>query len=303
MAKGYKQWEQFAMMIDVTVADVDLDLIALYTHMNPLTAGAAMIWQSKTRVVFETVSGDRFVVTGSDLQWRAGGLEGGAVTALTFRSQGVDLIRFANLQTTGDLLWAAMRAEQTGADPAALTHLLVRHCWTYHGSTGVDYFPQSTVAPFGMLDPTGNDMIYLNAGDDVFFTGAARDTVMGGAGDDRIAGGSENDLLYGGSGADRLLGGSQDDWLEGGRGADVLMGGSGNDLLVGGAGADLFVFYPGAGTDVIRDYTPGLDHLQIAAGVAVVIADRGADTLIEFGVGSVLLQGVMAGQLSAADFL
>ena len=67
-------WDMTDMMIDVTVANVDLDLITSYTHMNPLTAGADLLWHSKDRLVFQAVSGDRFVVTGTDLHWGTTGL-------------------------------------------------------------------------------------------------------------------------------------------------------------------------------------------------------------------------------------
>ena len=300
------------MMIDVTVANVDLDLTTLYTHMNPLTAGADLLWHSKDRLVFQTAGGDRFVMTGTDLHWGDTGLDGGAVATLTFRSNGVDLIRFANLQTTGTLLWAAMRADQSGADPAALTDLLVHHCWTYHGSTGVDYFPEISLAPFGTLNLTGNDKIFLNGGDDVFFTGAAQDTVLGGSGHDTIAGGSGNDVLLGGSGNDRLSGDEQDDRLEGGAGADTLNGGAGDDVLTGGrmadvltggSGADVFDFADGSGRDVISDYMPGLDHLRITGAAAITITDQGADVAVQFGSNTILLLGVAADQLTGADFL
>ncbi len=299
------------MMIDVTVADVDLNLAQLYTRMNPLVAGAQMLWHAGDRLVFGT-GPDRFVITGTDLTWRDGALQGGAVEALTFRSHGVDLIRFAALQTTGAVLWSALLAEQAGTDPAALTHLLVRHCWTYHGSTGVDYFPETTLPPFGALDPTGNDKVYLNAGDDTFFAGGAQDTVFGAAGDDLVRGGTDDDLLIGGAGGDSLEGGSGGDRLYGGRGGDVLTGGSGDDFLSGGPGddrmrggfgADVFAFDRASGQDVVADYRVGVDHLQIMPGLPVEIVDLAGGARVQFGLSSVLLVGISADQVSPADFL
>ena len=40
-------------------------------------------------------------------------------------------------------------------------------------------------------------------------------------------------------------------------GNDTIDGGAGNDVLEGGSGADTFVFQPGHGTDLIRDFTDG----------------------------------------------
>lgn len=300
------------MMIDVTVANTDLDLVALYTHMNPLLAGAALTGQSATELVFTTAAQDRFVISGTGLVWGDAGVLGGAVDAVSFASHGVTQVSFANLQTTGDALWAAMLAEQDGSDPAALTKLLVHHCWTYHGSQGVDYFPETTLAPFGLLNPTGNDKVWLNGGDDVFFTGSAKDTVLGGAGNDQIAGGSENDLLSGGIGADSLFGGNEDDRLLGGSGndalfgsdgADTLTGGRSDDLLRGGDGADLFVFSDRSGDDVIRDFAPGEDHLQFAVGLAVVMEDVAHGCLLQFGHATVMLQGVTAAELTGDTFI
>lgn len=86
--------------------------------------------------------------------------------------------------------------------------------------------------------------------------------VNGLGGDDKIYGLSGNDTLNGGAGRDTLYGGA---------GADTLDGGAGNDTLSGDAGNDTYLFYRGAGQDVINDYdnTSGnLDTIKLAAGIA-----------------------------------
>jgi len=298
-------------MIDVTVANTDLNIARLYTHMNPLVAGAEVSFHSKTRIVF-TEGLHRFVVTGTALQWIDGALQGGAVDALTFANRGKGVINFANLQTTAGTLWSAMQAEQDGSNPTALTQLLAQPGWTYQGSAGVDLFPQTTLAPYGLLDLIGADRISLNGGDDVFFAGSGDDTVFGGDGTDRVAGGAGNDALAGGSGLDRLDGGTEDDRLDGNRGRDRLWGGDGADFLTGGqsadtmaggAGADVFVFDGVSGQDVIVDYTPGLDRLQINSDNTVTLEGRGEDSMIHFGHNSILLVGVTAGEFSGGGLV
>ncbi len=86
------------------------------------------------------------------------------------------------------------------------------------------------------------------------------DNVVAGGGADRLIGLGGDDTLSGGAGADTLLGGA---------GADRLRGGGGTDEMVGGSGADLFQFRAvadspdGDARDVIRDFTPGSDRLDL----------------------------------------
>ncbi len=309
------------MMIDVTVADSFAgSLSEVYTHMNPLTAGASLLWHSDTRVVFETADHQRFVLTGTGLRvGPAGEMTGGAVDALIYRAQAVDLVTFADLQTTGDALWQAFAAERDGLDGAALTHLLVAHCWTYTGNAQADYFPQTATASAGLLDLTGNDRVNLYGGNDTFFTGSANDTVFGGAGNDVLQGGADQDRLYGDGDGDTLSGGTGEDLLSGGPGNDLLAGnagrdtldggfsndtltgGMGQDVLTGGAGADLFVFGKGSGADVIADFEVGVDHIH--TGTRVEITAAGDDVLIRFGAESVLLLGISLADIGAGDFV
>ncbi|MEP4766360.1 MAG: hypothetical protein ABJQ21_20140 [Roseibium sp.] len=108
-------------------------------------------------------------------------------------------------------------------------------------------------------------------------------------------------LLVGTDGADTLLGGAGD---------DVLAGLAGNDILEGGAGTDLFVFEPGFGNDVIKDFSVEDDILMLKAvridtleelEAASDISLLDGDTLIEFQDGSsVSLVGVS--DLSEVEF-
>jgi Ca2+-binding RTX toxin-like protein len=118
--------------------------------------------------------------------------------------------------------------------------------------------------------------------------------IAGTGADDRLQGTSDADSIKGNAGNDVLFGLMGDDTLDGGTGNDVLDGGRGSDTLAGGNGADLFVSSFGdlisslpaegqteaqinlyLGHDVVTDFVPGMDHLQMLAGsnpVVVTIA-------------------------------
>jgi Ca2+-binding RTX toxin-like protein len=124
-----------------------------------------------------------------------------------------------------------------------------------------------------VITGTGNDRITLGsqanrveAGDgaDTVNAGAGNDTVLGQAGADSLVGGFGNDSLSGGDDADRLFGSQGNDTLNGGAGNDTIYGGAGNDSLVGGTGKDGFIWNAGDwGTDIIEDFTIGLDWIGI----------------------------------------
>jgi hypothetical protein len=104
-----------------------------------------------------------------------------------------------------------------------------------------------------------------------------------------------------------ITGGSGDDWIQGGKGNDILNGGPGNDILAGGGGANNFVFKANFGKDVIVDFNPNIDSIQInqatfantsillahtadnAQGNAVITADAN-DTITLVGVTTSQLQ-------------
>ena len=118
-----------------------------------------------------------------------------------------------------------------------------------------------------------------SSGDDQLVGTLSDDTIAGGSGNDAIRGGAGKDLIWGNTGADRLIGDGGNDRLYGGVGNDVLYGSAGNDrlygdagrdLLVGGSGKDTFFFAKGdsgasaATSDVIGDFTQGLDHIDLS---------------------------------------
>lgn len=110
-------------------------------------------------------------------------------------------------------------------------------------------------------------------------------------------GGSERDLLWGNEVANML---------DGGAGDDVLRGFEGDDTLIGGAGSDAFVFAGGDGDDTVADFEDGLDLIDLSATGAAFgdlnVTQNGADTVIDYGAGTITLAGIDAANISASDF-
>ena len=136
-------------------------------------------------------------------------------------------------------------------------------------------------------------------------TGAPGQTLVG-----RASGG----FLTGGSGDDVMTGSTGGDWLQGGYGNDTVIGGAGYDTLTGGNGADTFVVAPSGTTDIITDFTLGIDKIDLSAWVNLrsvgqlhiaptakgfLIAYRSEFLLIESSAGG----PIQAAWLSAADLL
>ncbi|MFB2834701.1 CAP domain-containing protein [Floridanema evergladense] len=165
----------------------------------------------------------------------------------------------------------------------------------------------------------GNDTLNGNLGNDTIYGGQDGDIIWGGKGEDVLYGNLGNDVLYGNIGQDTLYGGKEDDILYGGQdndvlfgdlGNDTLFGDLGNDILTGGEGSDRFGLQLDKGTDVITDFTDGVDFLGLTAGLSFanlsVTQGTGSDaanTLI-FSNGQLLgvLQGVQANTITQVDF-
>ena len=79
-----------------------------------------------------------------------------------------------------------------------------------------------------------------------------------------IEGTDNNDALQGDSGDNVMRGFDGNDVLKGGAGNDTLIGGRGTDQLAGGAGYDVFTFSPGDGDDMIEDFKPGTDKIDLS---------------------------------------
>ncbi|WP_299391708.1 5'-nucleotidase C-terminal domain-containing protein [Pelagibius sp.] len=158
-----------------------------------------------------------------------------------------------------------------------------------------------------------DDLIDGGRDEDLILGGAGDDTIDGGRDEDTIDGGEDDDVIDGGRGDDEIAGGAGDDVIEGGRGDDTLEGGEGDDTLEGDRGDDVFVYNPGSGSDVIKDFEPGddlikLDGFSIAdfddlLDAAVNDGDDVVITLDEVAGDEIRLVGVNEEDLSSDDFM
>ncbi|MBO6824966.1 MAG: choice-of-anchor I family protein [Sneathiella sp.] len=128
----------------------------------------------------------------------------------------------------------------------------------------------------------GDDDLHGGFGDDLINGGNGDDHLRGSFGDDMLNGGAGDDLIRGGFGDDMLMGGEGADDLRGSFGDDVLEGGEGDDVLRGGAGEDNFIFNMGDGSDLIRDYQPGIDTITIK-GYDATTVEHAIDNAVENG--------------------
>ena len=175
----------------------------------------------------------------------------------------------------------------------------------------------------------GSDHLYGGDDDDTLYGGWGEDRLYGGEDNDVLYGGRQNDTLFGGNGNDALYGDDGDDTLYGGNGMDILFGGAGSDRLqggdadgddafdwlIGGSGADTFVFRESCGQDVIVDFEPGIDTIDLShptigamginsfSDLSPLMNQVGANVVISLnGNDSITITNVTIAQLTAADF-
>ncbi|MGV3551124.1 calcium-binding protein [Rhizobium sp.] len=122
------------------------------------------------------------------------------------------------------------------------------------------------------------------------------DTITGSKKSDLISSGDGKDTVKAGIGNDTVLGGAKGDKLYGEKGNDYIWGDSGNDRMWGGPGSDKFQFQEGDGKDVIVDFDAkgggkNQDYIALYEGETFSIknANKGRDTLLDFGDGDTLL--------------
>lgn len=162
-----------------------------------------------------------------------------------------------------------------------------------------------------LLGRGGPDQLEGGQGADTLFGHGAGDALDGGVGDDRLKGGAGPDVLRGGDGRDALSGQAGADDLRGGAGRDTLTGGAGDDRLTGGGSSDQFVFEDGAGSDVVTDFAPGIDWLDLSAIASIATwsqltqaaTERAGDLVIDLGAGSLRLAGIDLAELGSGDIL
>ena len=158
----------------------------------------------------------------------------------------------------------------------------------------------------------GNDWLNGGLGDDLIGGGEGNDVLIGFSGNDSLVGGEGNDRLRAGPGDDGLVGGPGNDTLQGASGNDSLNGSEGDDSFYGNAGADVFVFSLANGHDTIRDFTDGVDLIDLTRfnltdGLDDVPTSRYQGglrlDLSDHGGGTILIKGTNPDNLDDADFL
>ena len=165
---------------------------------------------------------------------------------------------------------------------------------------------------------TVDGVIYGEGGDDTLKGSQIDDDhIDAGNDNDMVWGRGGDDTLIGGAGYDTLLGQNGNDFLDGGGRSDVLNGGAGDDTLIGGGGGDRFVFGRSSGNDRIGDFQDGSDMIDLtalniqnfnalnASGAISNLSGGGVaiDLSLVGGNGTLWIDGISAGQLSASDFL
>jgi Ca2+-binding RTX toxin-like protein len=121
------------------------------------------------------------------------------------------------------------------------------------------------------------ESLYGSEFDDGLFGDNGANTLNGDNGNDTLLGFGDKDFMRGNFGHDSLNGGGGDDTLSGGQDGDTLVGGPGADTFVwssyfGGQYDSGGVLPSGdvdwANIDVVLDFTPGEDHIDVSSVVA-----------------------------------
>ena len=162
-----------------------------------------------------------------------------------------------------------------------------------------------------LIGGTGNDTVEGESGADTINGGTGDDNIEGGTGADSLAGGDGLDMLFGQDGADMLFGGDGDDFVSGGDGNDSISGGAGADEIETGSGSDEVVFEAGFGIDIVVDFNPATDLLDLRrfgivslAGIEEFLSEADGDTIINFdGSNIITLRNITADSLSDGNFV
>lgn len=136
---------------------------------------------------------------------------------------------------------------------------------TQTGTSGADTINTPSKGDATVLAGAGDDKVTSHDGNDKLYGQDGNDTIYGYYANDTLSGGNGADKLYGGAGDDILYGDAGNDLLYGEGGNDILNGGAGQDKLYGGAGKDIFVLSDIALHDVLEDFDPLNDMIDIRA--------------------------------------
>jgi Ca2+-binding RTX toxin-like protein len=211
-------------------------------------------------------------------------MTGGTITSIDVINDGSPAMHLSGLSVNANQLQAAITADKSGANNAAVETLFLSLGWTYTGRATRETLLTGELSQDGaLIDLRGNDTIATLGGNDDFFLGGGNDIGQGGDGSDRLDGGRGNDSLFGDAGNDTLLGGIGGDRLAGGSGNDRLIGGVGRDMLTGDGGANTFQFALRDGIDRIMDFDTAVDRIDLADGVGFSFTGTQNGTILAYG--------------------
>jgi Ca2+-binding RTX toxin-like protein len=172
--------------------------------------------------------------------------------------------------------------------------------------------------------------MYGGTGDDTFYASQQADWVFENAGEgyDTVIADSPNGYYLfanvealtligttpfgvGNDLANLITGNAIGNVLLGGAGNDTLDGRAGQDILWGEAGSDTFLIRKGTGMDIIADFVPGTDRLDVrdygfktTAALTARMTQVGTDISVDLGGGdSLILMGVRVTNLGAVDLI
>jgi Ca2+-binding RTX toxin-like protein len=180
----------------------------------------------------------------------------------------------------------------------------------YRAFDGSDYSAAKSVTV--TLNPVGTGADIIGGNHPQNLLGTARgERIWGGNSGDTLSGMGGGDTLDGANGKDVLSGGAGKDRLLGGNGSDTLDGGAGDDTLTGGASPDRFIFGVDFGRDLITDFDPKNETIQMSPAMFGSFAELmahaqqvGTNVVIAYDVNHVLtLQNVKLSGLGSEDFL
>ena len=127
-----------------------------------------------------------------------------------------------------------------------------------------------------------------------------------------VDGSAHDDTIIGDDAQNRLVGQAGNDIINGGAGNDYIIGMQDDDILTGGTGDDVFLYKALFGDDVITDFEAGTGRTDrlwfdldgINSMDDLTITDTAEGVLIEAdGYGTILLEDILASDLSSDDFI
>lgn len=176
---------------------------------------------------------------------------------------------------------------------------------------GDDSF-ESTGGDIGDIEGgKGNDTYILGTSGDVVETANGGIDLVRTSVDRTLEDNVENLTLIGAADVS-ALGNSGDNRLIGNAGSNSVAGFEGNDILTGKGGEDTFRFFTGFGKDIVTDYKPDIDGINLEGWLAIEDFDDlidnhlkidGKDLIFKAGSDSLTLKNVDVGDLSPGDFM